>query len=522
MKKLYALLLLGSLLLLGTNSAWATYYFRGDGNSWGVTEMQLVSGSNQIYYYTIPSANVNYGSGEAGHNYFKITNSSSGDDWTSVVTLSNTNNSLSDDDGDFWSNGDGAIGFYISSSTSITVYYNKSTETVFVRKTPNKLVTINVTGAVNPYLYAWNSEDETIHYNGNWPDKNPGGTQNGVDQGSDTYKFTLSVPSDVKLKVVFNDGTNQTCDIFVGYISSDVTYSYTITDDYKISAFVGDFNDWYFDDPLEPVMVKTLSVGNYQFKIVDQNVWYGWGTGDNYKTFEGNDYKDLYADNHNLILNATTAGDYVFGWAPEVDPKILFVTFPGSYSRYMTVAHPWATICLPYAVTAEQRAAANATFYSINYTANSKLYLTEETGALVAGRPYIFHFNGESDATLTISCGTTASAASSNNGLIGTYKKVRVATNNYIIVDDKVCRVNAEAQAFCDATKAYIDLTGVPTEPQTSAPGQRVIEMTLVGNNATDINAIEASEEAVKFFQNGKLFIQKNGVVYDMMGTIVK
>lgn len=66
--------------------------------------------------------------------------------------------------------------------------------------------------------------------------------------------------------------------------------------------------------------------------------------------------------------------------------------------------------------------------------------------------------------------------------------------------------------------KAYLHLGSNPN-PTPGAPGLPII---FQGNNATDINAIEAQEEAVKFFQNGKLFIQKNGVVYDMMGAVVK
>ena len=62
----------------------------------------------------------------------------------------------------------------------------------------------------------------------------------------------------------------------------------------------------------------------------------------------------------------------------------------------------------------------------------------------------------------------------------------------------------------------------VPDEAVTSAPGLPIIAMPLEPNNATDINSIEASEKAVKFFENGQLFIQKNGVVYDMTGRIVR
>ena len=41
-------------------------------------------------------------------------------------------------------------------------------------------------------------------------------------------------------------------------------------------------------------------------------------------------------------------------------------------------------------------------------------------------------------------------------------------------------------------------------------------------NGATDIMAIDATEEAVKFIENGKLYIKKNNVVYDALGRVVR
>lgn len=41
-------------------------------------------------------------------------------------------------------------------------------------------------------------------------------------------------------------------------------------------------------------------------------------------------------------------------------------------------------------------------------------------------------------------------------------------------------------------------------------------------NNATNIENIESGEETVKFIENGQMFIKKNGVVYDVMGRVVR
>ena len=65
------------------------------------------------------------------------------------------------------------------------------------------------------------------------------------------------------------------------------------------------------------------------------------------------------------------------------------------------------------------------------------------------------------------------------------------------------------------AGKAYLDLTGVDYAPS-------AIRLIDEESGATNIDAIDATEDAVKFIQNGKLYIKKNGVVYDMLGAIVR
>lgn len=67
------------------------------------------------------------------------------------------------------------------------------------------------------------------------------------------------------------------------------------------------------------------------------------------------------------------------------------------------------------------------------------------------------------------------------------------------------------------ANRAYLELT---VAEAASAPSMiRIIDEE---NNATNIENIESEEKAVKFFENGQLFIKKNGITYDTLGRIVK
>ena len=79
--------------------------------------------------------------------------------------------------------------------------------------------------------------------------------------------------------------------------------------------------------------------------------------------------------------------------------------------------------------------------------------------------------------------------------------------------DNVFHQVKAGGEVTINSTRAYLHIAGAEI---TSAPALRIVE------NATDIQNIEANETAVKFIENGKLFIKKNGVVYDAIGTVVR
>lgn len=103
-----------------------------------------------------------------------------------------------------------------------------------------------------------------------------------------------------------------------------------------------------------------------------------------------------------------------------------------------------------------------------------------------------------------------------SNSLLGTAYDLTTPANSYVL------GYNNSTTAFfhftgstIPANKAYLIITNYPE----AAPGIRIIEE---GSGATNIDAADAVEEGVKFIKNGQLFIQKNGVVYDVTGCAVK
>ena len=67
------------------------------------------------------------------------------------------------------------------------------------------------------------------------------------------------------------------------------------------------------------------------------------------------------------------------------------------------------------------------------------------------------------------------------------------------------------------AHKAFLAVPVLTYQDYFLAPAIRFEE-----NNATNIQNIEGQEKAVKFIQNGQIFIRKDGVVYDAMGRVIR
>lgn len=75
---------------------------------------------------------------------------------------------------------------------------------------------------------------------------------------------------------------------------------------------------------------------------------------------------------------------------------------------------------------------------------------------------------------------------------------------------------NGGASATVGTNKAYLEFNEVIS----LAPS--ALRLENEENNATSIEEVNSSDEAFKFIENGQLFIKKNGVVYDMMGRVIR
>ena len=205
------------------------------------------------------------------------------------------------------------------------------------------------------------------------------------------------------------------------------------------------------------------------------------------------------------------------------EPRVAYIDI----ARYIVVytrsglrVGDFGTICLPYAVAAENRNGAE--IYEIDSWSNDgKTLILSELGAsesMVAGQPYIFYATAS-----TLSLGYDDSAAEApagnHNGLIGSYTQEQITANddNYIIYNNKLYLVTGTN--YVGANRAYIHKQA--TNPS-SAPRRRVTLSVNGEQVITDIDQINDQMTNTKYMENGILYILREGKVYNAQGQLVK
>ena len=154
--------------------------------------------------------------------------------------------------------------------------------------------------------------------------------------------------------------------------------------------------------------------------------------------------------------------------------------------------------------------AASISENDVTLTSTSKIVEAGE-GLMIKGTP---------DAVFAIETTTVAATFSDNNLLTGCITEANVGVNpdKYVLVNvggEPKFQSLAEHGATIPAGKAYLDLTG-------GSPAPGLLRIVEGENNATAIEEFKANEDVVKFIENGRILILRDGITYDALGRIVK
>lgn len=195
------------------------------------------------------------------------------------------------------------------------------------------------------------------------------------------------------------------------------------------------------------------------------------------------------------------------------------------YTR-STTAGSYGTICLPKAVASAN--VTDAKIFNVAFVLKNNndeithLVMEEETGNLVAGKPYIFR--ALADEISFEYTGEAVNAPISAVGLVGNLEEnaLDVPQGKYVISNNQIRKL-AGGSATVGQNRAYIDLDGVTayTLMPTAAPNRVVMPVEDNHPVATNIENMTA-HKATKVFRDGKILIQRDSKTYDLIGRPIR
>ena len=198
------------------------------------------------------------------------------------------------------------------------------------------------------------------------------------------------------------------------------------------------------------------------------------------------------------------------------------VRFPRDYyERTGLTAGNYGTICLPRNVAADDYE--GAVFYKV-VDRNAAGITLEEVTSLEKGKAYIFQATATTlrayytDGDEAVSAPAAATTA---NIMQGSFLDDQVIPAGMWFIKNNQLWVSDGANDYVDANRAYLtDLTPMPSSP---APGRRRVNIPVHNDAPASLNTVDTQDaQAVKMMQNGVIYIQKNGYLYNIQGQIAK
>ncbi len=137
-----------------------------------------------------------------------------------------------------------------------------------------------------------------------------------------------------------------------------------------------------------------------------------------------------------------------------------FYTDKATYRRYMP--NKWSTLCLPYAIAAENT---TCEFYEISSINEEQVTLAKLTGNIEAGRTVLLHCLSSEDTVVIDAIGdevyvSNTTSDDPNNLMSGSFAETEAPQGTYVISGDKFCLVDdlSDDEAKVEAFRGYLSL----------------------------------------------------------------
>lgn len=266
----------------------------------------------------------------------------------------------------------------------------------------------------------------------------------------------------------------------------------------KVITDRSDLCGWYVDEE------------NGTIQSISNNQYVAHGSGNTDLELQSNSFKwdcrggmwqcEVSGSERAIGYNSSTDKFGTYLVSDDTYPKAVVMPITEGYHRNVT-SGDYGTICLPYAVVAEDMAGAE--FFSIA----GKVMKGEEPQSIVlnqvttleAGVPYIF--SATSDKLIAAYSGKAVAVAEEANGLIGSFEGQDVAEGMYLISAQNKVQLCGKSCKI-SGNRAYIDMNEVPEYSGEVGVNQRLISFedatgiseTMVEGGLADVYTLSGVE----------------------------
>ena len=231
--------------------------------------------------------------------------------------------------------------------------------------------------------------------------------------------------------------------------------------------------------------------------------------GEGYMELPLTDYmREKIASSEHLLVQFNKESGAAF----NVTDIVLVMEEP--YTRTVTNGN-YGTICLPRASSVIE----GATMYRIVGGNASEGITIEEVASMEAGKPYIFQAPADQ---LTVTMTGARADVQTANGLVGNLGESAITVpqngHSYVLSTNLLYLVNSDVTIA--PNRAYIDMDAITPVAPAQGAKRRVIATYNQATGIEDASATFGGSE--KIFENGVLYILRDGVKYNATGARVQ
>ena len=215
------------------------------------------------------------------------------------------------------------------------------------------------------------------------------------------------------------------------------------------------------------------------------------------------------------VIAATNADRLMIQGCSSGDPfnvTDIVLVMEEPYTRTVTNGN-YGTICLPRASSDIE----GATMYCIVGGNADEGITIEEVASMEAGKPYIFQASADQ---ITVTMTGPRAEVQEANGLVGNLGEsaMYVPTNAYVLKNNLLYLVDSDVTIA--PNRAYIDMGAITPVAPAQGAKRRVIATYNQATGIEDASATFVGPE--KIFENGVLYILRDGVKYNATGARVQ